>query len=84
MKVQASLNANMPANTTLKVRLTSTGTGTSLGSVIIDTTPRDVVIAASPNFFSNVTILFTFTPTVAAGVIPVSSRTVTYTLLTYP
>ena len=35
------------------------------------------VIAATPVFFTNVTILYTFRPTVLAGVIPVTSRSVT-------
>lgn len=83
-KVVASLNANMPVNTTLTVRVTSPSGGTSLGSVGLDTTPRDVVIAATPVFFTNVTLFYTFTGTVAAGVVPLSTRTVTYTLLAYP
>lgn len=83
-KVTGYLNANMPANTQLSVKLTAPSGGTSLGNINLDTTPRDLVIAATPVFFTNVTILYTFKPTVLAGVIPVSSRTVTFTLATYP
>jgi hypothetical protein len=84
MRVVCSLNANMPAGTTLAVRLTAPSGGTSLGDVILDVTPRDLVIAATTVFFTNVTIRYTFTPTVAAGVLPLTTRTATYTLLTYP
>ena len=84
MRVVCSLNANMPVGTTLAVRLTAPSGGTSLGDVVIDVTPRDVVIAAVPVFFTNVTIKYTFTPTVLAGVLPVTTRTATFTLLTYP
>ncbi len=84
MKVTALLNANMPANTTITVRLTAPSGGTSLGNVTLDTTPRDVVIAATPVFFTNVTIFYTFTGTVGAGVLPITTRTVTFTLLKYP
>lgn len=84
MRVTGWLNTNMPANTTLAVRLTAPSGGTSLGNVNLDITPRDLVIAATPAFFTNVTILYTFTPKVAAGVIPVTARTVTFTLATYP
>jgi hypothetical protein len=83
-KVTGYINSNMPANTTLSVRLTAPSGGTSLGNVNLDTTPRDLVIAATQVFFTNVTILYTFRPTVLAGVIPVTSRTVTFTLANYP
>ena len=84
MKVVASLNANVPANTTLACRLTAPSGGTSLGDVNLDVVNRDLVIAATPAFFTNVTIRYTFTPTVLAGVVPLSTRTVTFTLATYP
>ena len=84
MRVVGSLNANMPPNTTLAVSLTAPSGGTSLGNVILDITARNLVIAATPVFFTNVSIQYTFTPTVVAGVVPLSSRTVTFTLLTYP
>jgi hypothetical protein len=84
MRVVCSLNANMPTGTTLAVKLTAPSGGTSQGDVIISTIPKDIVIAATPVFFTNVTIKYTFTPTVAAGVLPVTTRTATYTLLTYP
>ena len=84
MKVTGRINVNMPANTALAVRLTAPSGGTSLGNVNLDVTSRDLVIAATPVFFTNVTIQYTFTPTVAAGVIPVTARTVTFTLATYP
>ena len=84
MRVVCSLNANMPTGTTLAVRLTAPTGGTSLGDVNLDVTNRDVVIAATPIFFTNVTIRYTFTPTVAAGVLPLTTRTATFTLLTYP
>lgn len=84
MRVVCSLNANMPTGTTLMVRLTAPTGGTSLGDVAVDVTNRSLVIAATPPFFTNVTIRYTFTPTVAAGVLPLTTRTATYTLLTYP
>jgi hypothetical protein len=84
MKVVGSLNANMQVGTTLSVQLTAPSGGTSLGAVNLDVTNRDLVIASTPVFYTNVTIRYTFTPTVAAGVIPLSTRTATFTLLTYP
>lgn len=84
MRVNARLDVNMPANTTMMVRVTAPSGGTSLGNVSLDKTPRDVVIAATPAFFTNVTIFYTFSGTVLAGVLPIATRTVTFTLLTYP
>src|SRR5476649_1314273 len=59
MQVTAQLDVNMPANTSVTIKLTAPSGGTSLGNVTLDTTPRDVVIAASPTFFTNVTIVYT-------------------------
>jgi len=84
MRIVCSLNANMPTGTTLKVRLTAPSGGTSLGDVVLDVTARNIVTAATPVFFTNVTIRYTFTPTVAAGVLPLTTRTATYTLMTWP
>ena len=83
-KITGRLDINMPANTALSVRLTAPSGGTSLGNVNLDVTARDLVIAVTPPFFTNVTINYIFTPTVAAGVIPASSRTVTFTVAAYP
>ena len=83
-KVTGRLNANMPANTTLSVRLTAPSGGTSLGNVNLDVVDRNLVVAARPPFFRAVTITYTFTPLVAAGVIPATSRTVIFTLSSYP
>lgn len=83
-KVTGRLNANMPANSTLSARLTAPSGGTSVGAVNLDVVDRNLVIAATPIFFTNVTITYTFTPLVSAGVIPSTSRTVTYTLSAYP
>jgi hypothetical protein len=84
MRIVCSLNANMPTGTTLAVRLTAPSGGSSLGDVIVDVTARNLVVAVTPVFLTNVTIRYTFTPTVAAGVLPLTTRTATYTLLTYP
>jgi len=84
MKVVAQLDKNMPAATTLAVKVTGGCCGTSLGAVNLDILQRNVVTAATSNFFRSVNILYTMTATVAAGVIPVSTRHVTFTLLTYP
>jgi hypothetical protein len=84
MKIVAQLNANMPAGMTLGVKLTGASGGTSLGVVNLDVTARNIVLATTPAYYTNVNVAYTVTATVAAGVVPSTSRTVTYTLLTYP
>jgi len=83
-KIVAQLNANMPANVTLGVRVTGAASGTSLGTVNLGLAARDVVLATTPGFYTNVNITYTLTATVAAGVVPATTRTVTFTLLDYP
>lgn len=84
MKIVGQLNANMPTGLTLGVKLTGASGGTSLGVVNLDTTPRDLVLATTPAYYTNVNIAYTLTATVAAGVVAATSRTVTFTLATYP
>jgi hypothetical protein len=52
--------------------------------VNLDSAPRDVAIATTPPFYTNVNITYTFTASVSAGVLPASARVVTFTLLDYP
>ena len=84
MKIVAHINANMPANSTLSCRLNTATGGTSQGNVNLDTTDRMLSIVNNSTYFNNVTITYIFTPLVTAGVIPNQSRTVTFTLTTYP
>jgi hypothetical protein len=84
MKIVAQLNANTPTGVTLAVRITGGSSGTSLGYVALDISPRDIVLATTPGFYSTVNISYSLSATVAAGVVAATSRTVTYTLVTYP
>jgi hypothetical protein len=84
MKIVAQINAAMPAGVTLGVKLTGASGGTSLGVVTLTTTAKDIVLATTPAYYSNVNVAYTLTANVSAGVVASTSRTVTYTLLTYP
>jgi hypothetical protein len=66
------------------VKLTGQAGGTSSGTVNLDVTARDVCFAASQSFFLSVTLFYTFTPLVTAGGIPLTTRTVTFTLAAWP
>ncbi len=86
-KISASINAVMPANTTLSVLLEvppgAIGV-TSFGSTALSTTPVTVVTGfAQVNTLSG-GIIYTFAATAAAGIVPASSRTVTFTVANAP
>jgi hypothetical protein len=83
-KITARLDANMPAGTTLRVTLAAPAGGVSLGAVTLDITDRDVVVAIPVGTNDNPSIIYEFSATLAAGVVPSSMRTVTYTLVNYP
>ena len=83
-KVTAQLDAPMPLGTTLTVQMVAPAGATSLGAVSLDATVRDVVINISSDNGSTQGITYVFSATVAAGVIPSQTRTVTFTETTYP
>lgn len=83
-KIVGSINALMPANTTLEIELVAVSGATGLGPVALDMTPRDLEINISRENATIAGIIYTFTATVAAGVIPSQTRIVTLTLLNYP
>lgn len=83
-KITARLNANMPANVTLIAQLAAPGGAASSGPVTLDVTTRDLVTNISNSFNTPMTITYTLSATVLAGVVPSQSRTVTFTLVNYP
>ena len=56
----------------------------SSGAVALDVTTRDMVTNITTVFNSTQTITYVLSATVAAGVIPIQTRTVTITVLNYP
>ena len=83
-KIVGQIDAAMPFGTTLTINLTAVSGATSLGAVALDMTARDLEINVSKENRTTSGITYTFTATVAAGVIPSQTRTVTLTLLDYP
>lgn len=82
--ITAQLNANMPTGSTMAVTLDAPTGATSLGAVNLDVTARNVVTGIRRNTNATQNITYTFTATAAAGVIPLSSRTVTLTVIRFP
>lgn len=83
--ITAQLNANMPTGTTLFARLDAPpGGAVSLGAVALDITARNLVTGIVKNSNATQNIYYDFAATAAAGVIPLSSRTVTFTVVRFP
>ena len=78
-RITASIDTQMPANTTLEIKLGASGVGTSTGYQTLSTTAMDVVTGISQVAASNKMITYRFSATTAAGVLT-RSCTVTLTL----
>lgn len=83
-KVTARLSAPMPAGVTLTATLAAPPSATSLGPIALDATDRDVVFDIPRRTDSTQGITYELIATVAAGVVPNSSRTVTLTIVQQP
>ena len=83
-KITAQLNAPMPTGMTLTATYAAAGGGTSVGPVVLDATARNMVVNMGAALGGNTTITYVLSATVAAGVVPLQTRTVTLTLLNYP
>ena len=82
--VTAQLNNNMPVGTTMAITLDAVPGSTSLGAVALDVTARNVVTGIPRRTDATANITYTFTATAAAGVVPLSSRIVTLTIIQFP
>ncbi len=79
-KITGMLNSNMPADTYLKIRLAAPSGAVSSGDVILSSKPADLVTGISKVAESGKTITYTFSSTVAAGIISSGMRTVILTV----
>ena len=80
-KVTASIDSDMPAGATLSVALAAPTGGTTAGAVVLSSTAADVVSGISTLSESGLSVTYTLEATAAAGVLPASTRTVTYTIV---
>lgn len=79
-KITAQINSAMPSGVTLSVNLGAPAGATSAGAVSLGTTAQDVVTGVSTVNASGLSVGYTLSATVAAGVVPSGTRTVTYTI----
>ncbi len=80
--ISASLNSSLPDNTTLNVTFAAPPKSTSTPSVYLTTTPQVLVSGIKPGTYSNLLVTYEYLATVAAGVVPLSSKTVILTITT--
>lgn len=80
MKITGDLDVAMPANTTLQVNLTAPTGGSSSGAVTLSASAGDLVTGITQKAESGLTITYTLSATVSAGIVASDSRTVTLTL----
>lgn len=83
-KIIAQINASMPAGTTLSINMAAPIGATSLGNVVLDVTAKDIVVNVDHVNGETQGITYTFTATIAAGVIPAQSRIVTLSIVPFP
>jgi len=83
--VSMNIDANMPAGVTLTATLAiPAGSAATATPVALDVTPRLALSAIKKNYTGSATMTYQLAATAAAGVVPVSSRTVTLTIVLAP
>lgn len=79
-KITGSMNATLPAGVMLSVDLVAPGGATSAGSQPLGTTAVDLVTGLTRVAQSGLGVTYTLSATAAAGVVPSTTRTVTFTI----
>lgn len=79
-KITGSIATAMPTGTTLSVNLAAPTGGTSLGYRVLGTVAVDLVTGVTRRNQTNRVVNYRLAATAAAGVIPSSTRIVTYTI----
>lgn len=79
-KITAQMDSDMPAGVTLSASVAAPSGATSTGAQPLSTEAVDVVTGISTLNESGKNITYTLSATSAAGVVPASSREVTYTI----
>jgi len=81
-KITGAINSAMPANTSLKVTLTAPTGAFSMLDITLTVTAKDLVIGIDNGTKeSGLSISYEFSATVEAGVVSMSSKTVTFTIV---
>jgi hypothetical protein len=80
-KITGAIDSNMPDNTSLTINLAApSDTASTAGSVILTPTAKNLVTGITRVAATQKKITYVFAASVAAGVIPAATRTVTLTV----
>ena len=79
-KITAAIDSNMPTGLELEIGLSPPAGAETLQQTVLSTVAQDVITGIDAVASSGHDINYQLTPTVAAGVVPSSTRTVTLTL----
>lgn len=82
--IAGSLNAAMPAGTTLRITLATPPGATSSGAVALSTTSQALVRLIPPGSYNALPITYQFEALASAGVVNSQGRTVTLTVTALP
>ena len=82
--IVGQLDAPMPSNTALRITLAAPSGASSVGPVDLAMTPQTLVRALPLGTFSGLSITYEFRAVVEAGVVPTTSRSVTFTVISVP
>lgn len=80
-KITAEIDTDTPAGVTLSATMAAPAGAASAGAVQLSTTAQDVVTGIGTVNASGLNVTYTLSATTAAGVVPSTSRTVTYTIV---
>lgn len=80
-KITGQLNLNTPSYTILKVNLAAPPKAKSLGAITLSTLAKDLVTDIPKGNYQDLPITYYFSATTAAGVVSLTTRTMTLTLL---
>jgi hypothetical protein len=83
-EMTAQIDAAMPAGVTLTVELAAPSKSTSSGPVALGVAPLPVITNMGPQASNNGVITYVLSAIPEAGVVPVQSRTVTFTIVATP
>lgn len=82
--IEVSVDAPLPAGVTLHVQMEPPPGALGAGSVEVGTTPRVLVSSILPGTYRGLGIRYQLAAGVDAGVVPISSRRVTFTVTPNP
>lgn len=80
-KISAFLDADMPQGLSLQVNLSPPTGARTLGTQTLSATPIDLVLEVSMVNASGLPMVYTFSTDAKSGVVPNTTRIVTYTLI---